>query len=65
MSLLVLNVDLNCFRNLKSSKFYDTLPDVGVWHSITLTIIGFVGGVSSAIFGVDFITYSIRALLYK
>ncbi len=55
----------NNFRNKKQQTFYNSIPNFGLVHAAVLSVIGFIGGLSGAIIGVDFVTFPIRTLLFR
>jgi hypothetical protein len=43
-------------------KFFQ---DFGLRKGALLVVTGFVGGISTSLIGVDFVTFSLRGLLFK
>ena len=54
------------FRQHKR-KTFDSIPQFGYWHAVTLFVTGFVGGIFSAIAGsgVDICSFSVLSLLFR
>ena len=44
---------------------YFKISGFGLRHGFLLSVIGFIGGILTSLIGVDFVTFSVRALMFR